>query len=86
PKLEFSGLLVNQYQVRNRLHRETVESLRQALPGLVIQETIAWRSAISNASYAKQPVWYKPRGGAARVAADEMRQAMGAICKRIGIN
>ena len=82
-KLKFAGLLINQYQKRNRLHQATVKQLNQLLPDLMIQETIAWRSAIANSSYQKKPVWDKPKGGAARTAAQEMRNAMKAICARV---
>ncbi len=76
PKLQFLGLLINQWNKRDSDQNKTVEQLKEKLAKYVIPHTIGFRSAIAKAARRKQPVWYKASTGSARTAAKEVKAAM----------
>ena len=62
-----------------------VKKFQELLPGQLIANPLADRSAIANAAYDSKAVWDKPNGGAARVAAVEMLEVMAEIMEKMGM-
>ncbi|MEB4592566.1 ParA family protein [Candidatus Thiothrix sp. Deng01] len=85
PSLKFLGLVLNRWNSRNSQQVEMVKKFQELLPGQLIANPLADRSAIANAAYDSKAVWDKPNGGAARVAAVEMLEVMAEIMEKMGM-
>lgn len=76
--LVYFGLLINLWNRRNADQNAVVEQLKEQLDGSLIPHEIGDRAAIARVAFSRVPVWAH-NTGAARVAAKEMRAAMGWI-------
>lgn len=85
PALKYLGLLPNRLRQTDREQVAVLAEMQKKLGKSVIPFTVAERSAIAAAAHRGHPVWEKPSGGAARVAAKEMRAATLHILKKIGL-
>lgn len=83
--LKFLGLLINRWNRRNRDQSEIVDAMRAKLGANVMPFAITDRAAIANAAHRKAPVWRGAQGGAAKVAAKEVRAAMAHIVKQMNL-
>lgn len=85
PALKFLGLVLNRWNSRNIQQCEMVKQFQEAMPGQLIAQPLADRSAIANAAYDSKAVWDKPSGGAARIAANEMILVMKEVMQKMGV-
>ena len=85
PRLNFLGLLINRWTGRNIEQSNMVKNLSESLKGHLISQPLGDRTAIANAAYRKKAVFDKPSGGAAQIAAKEMRLACDEILKKMNI-
>lgn len=85
PRLNFLGLLINRWTSRNIEQSNMVKNLSESLKGHLISQTLGDRTAIANAAYRHKAVFDQPSGGAAQIAAKEMRLACDEILKKMNI-
>lgn len=85
PALKFLGLVLNRWNSRNLQQCEMVKQFQDAMPGQLIAQPLADRSAVANAAYESKAVWDKPSGGAARIAANEMILVMKEVMQKMGV-
>lgn len=82
--LEVAGILINCYNARSKQHQMAVKALRDKAGSLVMDNVIANRSPIDQATNQAKPIW-KITSGAARPAKSEIIAAIQEIFKRIGL-
>lgn len=82
PDLQYLGFLVNRFNKRNIRQIEIVEALKEQLADNLVPHLISERSPIAQVAYTREPVWAS-KTTASRVAARELRGALGWIAERL---
>lgn len=76
PGLEYLGIIRNGLQGRSRFQMSLVGDLSDQLGNLVLPTYLRYSVPLADAINDGRPVWQKPKGGAARSAAREMKALM----------
>lgn len=85
PGLRYLGLLPNRVRAADREQIAVLKELRAKLGSSLLPCEVAERAAIAAAAHKGRAVWDKPSGGAAKVAAREMRAAVDHVLEIIAV-
>ncbi len=83
--LIFLGVVINRLNSHIPLQKKVSQHLQKQLGDMVIPQVIKERSAISNASFSRRPVWYKARSGASQIAGKEMKTTMQLLLDKMNL-
>lgn len=86
PELNFIGLLVNQWDRRNRAQNQVVKVFQAKLAGKMIPHAIGIHAAVGYSVHNQVAVWHNAKSGAHRVAGKVFKTAMGWILDRLELN
>jgi chromosome partitioning protein len=76
PKLEFLGLLVNQFDKRSQAQIQVVEALKRLVSDNVIPHAIGAHVAIGYSAHNGHAVWHNARNGAHKIAAKTVKTSL----------
>jgi chromosome partitioning protein len=83
--LKFLGVVINRLNTHSPLQKKVSAHLEKQLGDMVISQVITERSAISNASFSRRPVWYKATSGSSRIAGKEMKKTMQLLLDKMNL-
>lgn len=86
PDLKFIGLLINQWDRRNRAQNQVVEVLKNKLAGRLIPHAIGIHAAVGYSVHNQVAVWHNATSGAHRVAGRVFKTAMEWILGRLELS